>query len=98
MTAITIIKPETAARIAALAGRLGCAGPDASEQVISAALDYLEERAGRWERWYNDREIAAMQEQARQRYIAELIAADTAGKTLSQLLQDDLYDEFGLPK
>ena len=92
------LKPETAARIAALASRLGCTGPDASEQVIIAALDYLEECAGRWERWYTDREIAAVQEHHRRQYVAGLIATDTAGKPLSQLLQDDLYDEFGLPK
>ena len=92
------LKPETAARIAALAGRLGYAGPDAAEQVIIAALDYLEECAGRWERWYTDREIAAIQEQRRRQYVAGLIAADATGKPLSELLQDDLYDEFGLPK
>ena len=37
------LKPETAARIAVLAGRLGCAGPDASEQALKMALDDLEQ-------------------------------------------------------
>ena len=39
----TTIKPETAARIAALAGRLGYAGPDASEQALKTALDDLDQ-------------------------------------------------------
>ncbi len=94
----TTLKPETAARVADLARRLGFTGPDAGERVIIAALDYLDESAGKWERWYTDEEIAAMQERYRAEYVAQLIAADTEGKSLSQLLQDDLYDEFGLPK
>ena len=47
----TTLEPEMAARIAALAERLGFAGPDATERVIVAALDYLDQSAGKWVRW-----------------------------------------------
>ena len=48
----TALKPEIEARIAELAERLGLAGPDAAERVIAAALGYLDESTGKWERWY----------------------------------------------
>jgi hypothetical protein len=41
MTALT--KPDITARIATLAQRLGFAGPDAVEQVLEMALDYLDD-------------------------------------------------------
>ena len=94
----TTLKPEMEARIAALAARLGFAGPDAAERVIVAALDYLDESTGKWKRWYTDKEIRAMQECYRAEYVAGLINANPERKSISQLLQDDLYDEFGLPK
>ncbi len=94
----TTPKPEMEARIAELAERLGFAGPDAAEQVIVAALDYLDESTGKWERWYTDNEMSAFRERCRAAYVAQLIAADTEGKPVSLLLQEDLYDEFGLPK
>ena len=44
----TALKPEMEARIADLAERLGFGGPDASEQVLDMALEYLEDSvAGR---------------------------------------------------
>ncbi len=94
----TALTPETEARIAELAERLGYAGPEATEKVIIAALDYLDESTGKWERWYTDAEMAAFRERCRAAYVAQLIAADTEGKPLSLLLQEDLYDELGLPK
>ena len=94
----TALKPEMEARIAALAERLGFAGPNAAERVIIAALDYLDQSTGKWERWYTDKEIRAMQECCRAEYVAGLINANPERKSISQLLQDDLYDEFGLPK
>ena len=94
----TELKPELEARIVILAERLGFAGPDAAERVIIAALDYLDESTGKWERWYTDKEIRAMQECCRAEYVAGLINANPERKSISQLLQDDLYDEFGLPK
>ena len=94
----TELKPEMEARIADLAERLGLAGPDAAERVIIAALDYLDESTGKWDRWYTDKEIRAMRECRRAEYVAGLINANPERKSISQLLQDDLYDEFGLPK
>ena len=94
----TALKPDLEARIAALAERLGFAGPDAAERVITAALDHLDQSTGKWERWYTDKEIRAMQECGRAEYVAGLINANPERKSISQLLQDDLYDEFGLPK
>ena len=94
----TTLKPEMEARVAALAQRLGFAGPDAAERVIIVALDYLDQSTGKWERWYTDKEIQAMQECCRAEYVAGLINANPERKSISQLLQDDLYDEFGLPK
>lgn len=61
----TTLKPKMEARIAALAGRLGFACPDAAERVIIAALDYLGQSTGKWERWYTHAEIDAMVERDR---------------------------------
>ena len=94
----TALKPEMEARIADLARRLGLAGGDATDRVIVAALDYLDASTRSRERWYSDAEIRAMRECGRAEYVAGLINSNTEGKSLSQLLQDDLYDEFGLPK
>ena len=93
-----VLKPEMEARVAALAELLGYTGPDAAERVIIAALDYLDQSTGKWERWYTDKEIRAMQECCRAEYVAGLINANPERKSISQLLQDDLYDEFGIPK
>ena len=94
----TELKPEMEARVAVLAKRLGFFGPDAAARVIAAALDYLDESTASRARWYSDAEIRAMRECGRAEYVAGLINSNTEGKSLSQLLQDDLYDEFGLPK
>ena len=92
------LKPELEARIAALAERLGFAGPDAAERVIIAALDYLDESTGKWERWYTRAEIDMMVERDRVAYLKEHGYPENDPRPLSQLLQDELYDEFGLPK
>ena len=39
----TLIEPAVATRIAKLARRLGLDGPDATEQVLDMALEYLED-------------------------------------------------------
>ena len=39
----TLIEPAVATRIAKLARRLGFDGPDATEQVLDMALEYLED-------------------------------------------------------
>ena len=94
----TTLKPEMEARIAALAQRLGFVGSDAAERVIIAALDYLDESTGKWERWYTRSEIDVMVERDRVAYLREHGYPETDPRPLSQLLQDELYDEFGLPK
>ena len=94
----TELKPEIEARIVDLAKRLGFAGPDAAERVIIAALDYLDQSTGTWERWYTRAEIDAMVERDRVAYLKEHGYPETDPRPLSQLLQDELYDECGLPK
>ena len=94
----TLLGPEIEQRIAELAMRLGIDGPDAVERVIVAALDYLDERTESRRRWYSDAEMRAMRECSRATYVAGLINSNPERKSLSQLLQDDLYDESGLPK
>ena len=94
----TELTPEIQARIADLAARLGFAGPDAAERVIVAALDYLDESTGRWERWYTRAEIDTMVERDRVAYLKQKGYPENDPRPLSQLLQDELYDEFGLPK
>ena len=94
----TALKPEMEARIADLAKRLGFAGPDAAERAIIAALDYLDESTSKWERWYTRAEIDTMVERDRVAYLREKGYPETDPRPLSQLLQDELYDEFGLPK
>ena len=94
----TALTPEMEARIADLAERMGYAGPDATERVIVAALDYLERSAGKWERWYTRAEIDTMVERDRVAYLKRKGYPETDPRPLSQLLQDELYDEFGLPK
>lgn len=39
----TLDKPDIATRIAALAQRIGFDGPDAGEQVLNMALEYLDD-------------------------------------------------------
>lgn len=95
----TILKPETAARIAALADRLGYSGPDAAEQVLKKALDELDARAPRPQRKLTPDEIAAEME-----YWAEVGRRNRAlhpfddANPPSKVWQDELYDENGLPK
>ena len=92
----TALKPDTEARIADLAERLGFAGPDAAERVIIAALDYLDESTDRWERWYTAEEVEAINH----RYLQDMKRQGYGDgvRPLSLSLQDELYDEFGLPK
>ena len=47
----TLDKPDIAAHIAALAQRMGFDGPDADEQVLDVALEYLEDNVTSAPRW-----------------------------------------------
>ena len=92
----TALKPDMEARIADLAERLGFAGPDAAERVIVAALDYLDQSTGKWERWYSGEEVDVINH----RYLQDMNRQGYGDgvRPLSLSLQDELYDEFGLPK
>ena len=92
----TKLKPEIEARIAALAELLGYTGPDAAERVIIAALDYLDESTGKWERWYSAEEVDVIN----RRYLQDMKRQGYGDgvRPLSLSLQDELYDEYGLPK
>lgn len=48
---ITVNKSDITTRIAMLAQRLGFEGPDASEQVLDMALEYLQDSAAGRPRW-----------------------------------------------
>ena len=92
----TALKPELEARIADLAERMGFAGPDAAERVIIAALDYLDDSTGKWERWYSAEEV----DDINRRYLQDMKRQGYGDgvRPLSLSLQDELYDEYGLPK
>lgn len=92
----TALKPDMEARIADLAERLGFAGPDAAERVIVAALDYLDQSTGKWKRWYSAEEV----DDINRRYLQDMKRQGYGDgvRPLSLSLQDELYDEYGLPK
>ena len=94
----TALKPEMGARIADLAMRLGIDGPDAVERVIVAALDYLDESTESRSDGTLMQRCGPCENAGRATYVAGLINSNPERKSLSQLLQDDLYDESGLPK
>lgn len=94
----TTLKPEMEARVAVLAELLGYTGPDAAKRVIIPTLNYLDQSTGKWEQWYTRAEISFMVERDRLAYLKEHGYSETDPRPLSQLLQDELYDEFGLPK
>lgn len=95
----TILKPETAARIDALADRLGYSGSDAAERVLKIALDDLDAKAPRPHRKLTPEEIADEME-----YWAEIGRRNRAlhpfddANPPSKVWQDELYDENRLPK
>ena len=101
MTTTHQLKPETAARVADLAARLGYAGPDANNRVIQLAIDNLAAKIGVQTRKLTPAEIEA-----------EYLALSAAGRRWreenpdqydesnppSKVWQEELYDEQGLPK
>ena len=95
----TQIKPETAARIAALATRLGFTGSDASDRVLQLALDHLESQTKEKPRAMTPAEKAA--EKKRWAEIGErnrTMYPFEDSNPPSKYLQDELYDESALPK
>ena len=93
------LKPETAARIANLATRLGFTGADADERVLQMALDGLEYQA-----LPPDHELTPDQIGAEKEY---WMAVGKRNRALypfdddnppSKAWQEELYDHRGLPK
>ena len=95
----TELKPEMEARIADLAKRLGLAGPEAAERVLTKALDDLEAQTPRSFPKLTDEEakaeIAYWYEIARRNRALHPFDDDNP---TSRVWQDELYDEQGLPK
>ena len=95
------LKPETAARIADLAQRLGFAGPDGPEQVLKMALDDLEAKAPLPRRKMTAAEIAEeykVLSAAGRRWREEHPDEYDETNPPSKVWQEELYDENGLPK
>lgn len=95
----TALKPEMEARIFDLAKRLGFAGPDATERVLTMALDDLDAKTPLPRRKMTPAEIEAE--------IAYWSASAKRNRALhpfdddnppSKVWQDELYDEQGLPR
>ena len=95
------LKPQTEARIADLAKRLGFAGQNATDQVLKMALDDLDAKMPPARRKMTPEEMEA-----------EYIFFSAAGRRWreqhpdeydennppSKVWQEELYDERGLPK
>ena len=92
------LKPETEARIAELARRLGFAGPNAVEQVLKLALDDLDAKNPK-PRQFTPEEVHAMLApivESGKRWQQENPYDDA--NPPSRVWQEELYDERGLPK
>ena len=93
----TTLKPQTVARIADLAQRLGFAGPDAAERVLTMALDDLDAKTPK-------RKMTPEEIEAEITYWSEVARRNRALHPFdddhppSKVWQDELYDEQGLPK
>ena len=94
-------RPDFVARIDGLAERIGYDGPDAREQVLERAVKALESyypaprKLTAEERVKSDATWARVFEWGRK--YREQNPYDPANPE-SRVLQDELYDEYGLPK
>ena len=73
----TLIRPDIETRIAALAQRLGIAGPDAGEQVLDMALEYLDDSTSGQRRYFTRESTDA----GHQRYTHDLARQGYASDT-----------------
>ena len=97
----TTLKPETEARIADLAKRLGFAGPNEQDRVIEMALDSLDVKTFRPCHQMTPSELAAeykILSAAGRRWREEHPDEYDENSPPSKAWQDELYDEGGLPK
>lgn len=97
----TQLKPETAARVAALAERLGYTGPDATDRVVRMALDKLETKKVTESAHLTAEELGAeyrMLSAAGRRWREAHPEQYDENNPPSRAWQDELYNEQGLPK
>ncbi len=97
----TTLKPETEARIAALAERLGFAGPEAAERVLTMALDDLDAKTPMpVTRMIADEIVEDYRalSAAGRRWREEHPDQYDENNPPSKAWQEELYDERGLPK
>ena len=100
----TTLDPETEARIAGLARRLGLQGPNASQLVLRMALDELDAKTPKRRGKPTPEEIAATMRrlerysEAGRRWREEHPDEYDENNPPSKAWQDELYDENGLPK
>ena len=93
------LKPQTEARIADLAKRLGFAGQNATDQVLKMALDDLDAKTPPARRKMTPEEMEA--EVAYWRKVAKrnrMLHPFDDENPPSKVWQEELYDEQGLPK
>jgi len=96
-----ILKPQTEARIADLAKRLGFAGQNATDQVLKMALDDLDAKTPPARRKMTPEEIEAeyrFLSAAGRRWREEHPDEYDENNPPSKVWQEELYDERGLPK
>ena len=96
-----MLKPETEARIADLAKRLGFAGQNATDQVLKMALDALDAKTPPARRKMTAEEMEAeyrFLSAAGRRWREEHPDEYDEKNPPSKVWQEELYDERGLPK
>lgn len=94
-----MLKPETEARIADLAKRLGFAGQNAMDQVLKMTLDALDAKTPPARCKMTTEEMEA--EMAYWRKVAKrnrTLHPFDDGNPPSKVWQEELYDDRGLPK
>ena len=95
------LKPQTEARIADLAKRLGFAGQNATDQVLKMALDDLDAKTPPARRKMTPEEMEAeyrFLSAAVRRWREEHPDKYDENNPPSKVWQEELYDERGLPK
>ena len=100
----TELRPEMEARIADLAKRLGYFGPNAREQILKIALDDLDAKTPpprpkmTPEQIAHEMEILEKLRESGRRWRREHPDEYDENYPPSAAWQDELYDEYGLPK
>ena len=96
-----MLKPQTEARIADLAKRLGFAGQNATDQVLKMALDDLDAKTPPARRKMTPKKMKAeyrFLSAAGRRWREEHPDEYDENNPPSKVWQEELYDDRGLPK